>query len=130
MRRRTKWLLGLAAVLVVTGMVGSSLWNLEHSPAWRYERIQPGMTYQEVVDILGLPTMIIGRTKTQISYWMESDVTVWVQFDRVEDKVLENLVLNAAEDKVLEKGMEIKSSGWLSRLRELWERASSFLAGG
>jgi hypothetical protein len=115
MRRRTKWLLGLVSVLAVVGGVDSLVWTPKRSLAAGYEQIQTGMTREEVVSLLGPATRSKGDCEMRKEYWQTWYADVWVYYD---------------DDKVALKGKQTRPSGWLDRLRYLWHRAGSFLAGG
>jgi hypothetical protein len=108
MRRRTKGLLGIAAVLVVAGAAGSLLWTLEHSLAWQYERVQVGMTHDEVVGLLGPPSESVVSFKLNVNFWMREDAVARVVFD--------------TKGRVIDKTMKTARLGWLARLRDLWKR--------
>jgi hypothetical protein len=108
MRRRTKGLLGLVAVLVVAGMAGSLMWTLEHSLAWQYERIQLGMTHDEVVSLLGPPSESVVSFKLNVDFWMRDDAVARVVFD--------------TKGRVIDKTMKTAHSGWLANLQRLLKR--------
>jgi hypothetical protein len=81
MRRQTKWLLWLAAALVVAGTAGSLMWIEERSLESRYARIQPGMTYEEVGDLLGgSPSGGIGGDGQLRAFWLQDEGSIQVTF--------------------------------------------------
>jgi hypothetical protein len=108
MKRRTKWVLWLAAVLVVAGVAGSLLWTLEHSLAWQYEQVQIGMTHDEVVGLLGPPSESIVSFKLNVDFWMREDTVARVVFD--------------TKGRVIDKTLKTARLRWLARLRDLWKR--------
>src|ERR1700687_2430868 len=89
-RRRTLW---LSAALVLAVVVGVSWWLVARSRITQenFERIQNGMTYDEVTGILGKPTPLLGSGHVSGTWdegWGDGPSDIIVEFKTSNGKVV------------------------------------------
>jgi hypothetical protein len=110
MTRPAKALLGLCGALVLLGVLCAYLWTSTSSLQLGYERIQKGMTVDEVVGLMG-PQDYRESWRPSGTQTAEVWLYVWDQGDR------EALVLvSPSNGKVIHKTL-VEKPGWFQRLQ-------------